>query len=249
MRADGQLVKAGGRVVKNVTGYDLMRLWCGSHGTLGIITEVALRALPKSATVTLRALYGTIQDVAAVTRRMSTDDIRPEFADALRTGEGWTFVVRVAESAADAARACMHDADVLAEDALYLRSRDLGSDDDSMFVISASTTFGRVADVAAAVARLEPSRCIVRPLAGVVRASWDATTLPPIDAARHGVAAFRTAVRDVQGTVIADRMPPAYHERIDAWGEPPGSVDVMRRVKAAYDPDARLNRGRFIGGI
>jgi len=143
----------------------------------------------------------------------------------------------------------MHDADVLAEDALYLRSRDLGSDDDSMFVISASTTFGRVADVAAAVARLEPSRCIVRPLAGVVRASWDATTLPPIDEARHGVERLRAAVRDVQGTVIADRMPPAYHEGIDTWGEPPGSVDVMRRVKAAYDPDARLNRGRFIGGI
>ena len=43
LRADGVLVKAGGRVVKNVTGYDLMRTWCGSLGTLGILTEVALR--------------------------------------------------------------------------------------------------------------------------------------------------------------------------------------------------------------
>ena len=46
LRADGTFVQAGGRVVKNVTDYDMMRLWCGSLGTLGVITEVALKVLP-----------------------------------------------------------------------------------------------------------------------------------------------------------------------------------------------------------
>lgn len=47
VRADGQVAKAGGRVVKNVAGYDLMKLLTGSHGTLGILAEVTLRLYPR----------------------------------------------------------------------------------------------------------------------------------------------------------------------------------------------------------
>lgn len=46
IRADGTCAKAGGRVVKNVAGYDLMRLFCGSWGSLGLITELSLRTQP-----------------------------------------------------------------------------------------------------------------------------------------------------------------------------------------------------------
>ncbi|HEY9883407.1 MAG TPA: FAD-binding oxidoreductase, partial [Thermosynechococcaceae cyanobacterium] len=46
VRADGQVAKAGGRVVKNVAGYDLMKLFTGSYGTLGIITQATLRVYP-----------------------------------------------------------------------------------------------------------------------------------------------------------------------------------------------------------
>ncbi len=49
LQADGSLVKSGGRVVKNVTGYDLHRLWCGSHGTLCFLLEATLRLYPAPA--------------------------------------------------------------------------------------------------------------------------------------------------------------------------------------------------------
>lgn len=70
----GQVIKNGGRVMKNVTGYDLARLMCGAHGTLGILTEVAFKVLPKPDYQTT-LIYDDFDDTATadlVTRAMKS---------------------------------------------------------------------------------------------------------------------------------------------------------------------------------
>jgi FAD/FMN-containing dehydrogenase len=61
------------------------------------------------------------------------------------------------------------------------------------------------------------------------------------------IAALRATLAPVGGSVIVERQPEGWS--IDAWGAPPASFALMQAAKHAWDPDGRLNRGRFIGGI
>ncbi|NEQ99946.1 MAG: FAD-binding oxidoreductase, partial [Cyanothece sp. SIO2G6] len=77
VRADGQLTKAGGRVVKNVAGYDLMKLFTGSWGTLGIISQLTLRLYPMAATAKTVWLSGTAAAVQTVVAQLFASSLTP----------------------------------------------------------------------------------------------------------------------------------------------------------------------------
>jgi glycolate oxidase FAD binding subunit len=83
VRSDGQLVKAGGRVVKNVAGYDLMKLLTGSFGSLGIITELTLRLYPQPETAQTLLILGEQAGLSPILQRLLSSTLTPTAVDLL----------------------------------------------------------------------------------------------------------------------------------------------------------------------
>jgi glycolate oxidase FAD binding subunit len=81
IRADGQEVKAGGKVVKNVAGYDLMKLFTGSYGSLGIISEVTFRLYPIPETSATILVTGNPDQIRILQQRIAQSSLMPTAAD------------------------------------------------------------------------------------------------------------------------------------------------------------------------
>ncbi|NES72750.1 MAG: FAD-binding oxidoreductase, partial [Okeania sp. SIO2D1] len=102
VRADGEIAKAGGKVVKNVAGYDLMKLFVASYGTLGIISEVTLRTYPLLKASQTVAAAGDESAIAKLTESLLCSALTPTAIDLLSTrlvedlalGNGFGLLVR-----------------------------------------------------------------------------------------------------------------------------------------------------------
>ena len=248
VRADGVVAKAGGRVVKNVAGYDLGKLLIGSFGTLGVITEALFRlhplpdvqrwvTVPVDDAAEAHDLVHSVVHGQAVPAAVEIDIPRdgPGSVSVLLAGkpEGVEGRVRTISDQLGARATTADEAPPgwatypwrAGETALKLT-----------FVLTG------LRDVVAA-AREEGAVLRGSAGTGVLYAS-----LSESDQVGAAVERLREVCWRHGGTVVVVDAPPAVKQAVDVWGPVP-ALDLMRRVKDRFDPDHRLSPGRYVGGL
>jgi glycolate oxidase FAD binding subunit len=265
VQADGVLTWGGSKVVKSVTGYDVPKLMVGSLGTLGVLAELTLRlharpevertwlvALPSAPAaesltaaildsplqpsrielmndhalgagappLALLASFGSVEDAVAEQGERLARMARAVGGDARAVAGAWTT-----SSPARPAHTCLRIGSLPGRLAFTFEalSRALGSAGGAPAAISAHAGLG-----------------VWRVVVGEAPPETVATL----------VSRLREAVAEHDGSVVITGGPVEVRRRVDPWGPiPPDTFAVMDAIKTTFDPDRRLNPGRFVGGL
>jgi glycolate oxidase FAD binding subunit len=254
--AQGRFIKGGGKVVKNVTGYDLPKIHVGALGTLGVVVEATFKVAPKPEavrTIVIR-LGGEPEGVAGFIEavRQATDPVRL-FLHTDATGNyvilGYEGMREVVEDAVSRVRAAAGEAGLPPVSAF---DGEMGAEDPpaALSLRVALPPDGPAAQHVAAAALVRPAEgnAHVRTLVGadVTDVHWERD-----DAASRAVLAQVRAAAHALGSATTLLHAPADLRAAESvvWYPLPSSLPLMRRMKESLDPGAVLNPGRFVGGL
>ncbi|MBV9213259.1 MAG: FAD-binding oxidoreductase [Actinobacteria bacterium] len=244
--SDGTIARSGGRVIKNVAGYDLAKLFTGSLGTLGMILEVAVRLhpLPRRTATAIGECDGDPGPVARVASELAHLPLEAERLDAAALSAG-RVQAQFAGAAAD--ERAVEAAEVMRRAGLAATVED----GEGMWaaVRSAQRPAGSlVLRVSGLQRQLEAQLGVAGGSSIVARA---ASGLAWIAVSEGSVEAVESIRRELSPSpsVVLD-APREVREKVSVWGEVTRpAVSLMRNVKSRFDPAGACNPGVFVGGI
>ena len=266
LRSDGVAANAGGKVVKNVAGYDLMRLFAGSWGSLGLITAVTLRTLPLPQHRAGLLLRGPLESLVDQVGALLRSGLSPERIDlwsttlAAATGLGAEPVLLLGLASVNAA--CLEEQLAgLASAPAIRRQRCQSGELEALLAAARLPAQPLASDPAAWLLRLGVTPTMVGALlqleeladlpvdlaagSGLGMAWGTAAALTP-----ERVEALRRHCRALGGHLAVLRQPPALDpgaaSPIPAWEDSPSRA-LIELVKARFDPKLQLAPGRLPG--
>ena len=243
--ADGTIAKSGGKVVKNVAGYDLHKLMIGAEGTLGIITEVTFRlhAIPRH-TRSFTFTDPTPQPLGELLLSLLNSHLNTQAIQLRNSRDGFHLDVQLAALP----EVISQQADTLSSMAKHFQLSLADSPED---VWQARQTISSQRGICTMKATMLPSQiptvmAMVHALGGTAAIQASGIMIAHTPPNVEGILQLRAQLEESTGSLTVLRDGP---KGIGRWGKLPDSIDLMRRIKHQFDPNNILNPGRFIGGI
>jgi len=261
---DGAVAHSGGHVIKNVAGYDMAKLVHGSLGTLALVAEVVLRLHPRPVEQVTTVGEADVRQAADAVGRIAASTLVPTAVEWVQDGDGGgRLVVRSDGSPVAVAAAATHLSQLLAQAGItasacppedvsglwdelagVVDGNDHGDGDTVVRIATLPTDLLATAEQAAAVAAAAgvASRLVSSAAVGVHTLRLGGGTPEAVSTVvdqvrRHALARG--------GSVLLRRRPADVDAVVDPLGPPPSSVELLRRIKAQFDPTGRCAPGRF----
>lgn len=258
-RADGQLAKGGGIVVKNVAGYDLPRLLTGSFGSLGVIVTATFKLYPlTAASRTIVVETASAADLAALAIKVSASPLTPtalEFAThplrlIIRFESIEASVAQQSETATKLIADSGHKAQTLSASAEehYWQSHARLADDDAGALVKVSVLPTDLANALSVIERLAG----VRGYAAAGRAGGAVFLLRitgDVQQQKRVIEGLREALQIGRGSAVVVKSSGELRHLVDVWGPIGDGLTVMKAVKQQFDPTGILSPGRGPGGV
>lgn len=278
VQSNGTVVKSGGRVVKNVSGYDLNKLYIGSFGTLGIITELTFKLYPSAESGTTMLLsFKRFEDAAKTASKITISQLLPSYLNLFINGVPDTRIVApclvvgldshpkaiawqrnqvqwIAKQSGVVGVEIIqeHQAAKLAES---MRTFPQTNPSQQVVVCKVNLRMSDIEDYIGLVLDVTSAlECTVRVMGlmgtgqvyfvfsefvDTVKSEMMASTL----------AELRKHASRVGGNLILETAPVEVKRDIDVWGAVGSGSEIMKKIKAQFDPGRLLHPGRFADGI
>jgi glycolate oxidase FAD binding subunit len=256
--ADGESIKAGGKVVKNVAGYDMCKLFVGSLGTLGIITEVTLRVTPMAESAATFIGRGTRNQALGFIDELSRSALLPAaiFLLGEKTQGDWRVAVWC-EGFAQGVERHLRDLQAMAgrgkliyevagpenHNALWNKLRDFPLEPHRI-VYRVTVRRSAISDFINQAQAWNVTEIVSDTSMGTI---WLGL---PVD--RRAIAQFaeiESAACQGGGHAILFSAPGSLKAGINVWGKSPETLSLMREIKRRFDSNGLLNPGRFLSAI
>ena len=257
VRADGKIAKAGGRVVKNVAGYDMMKLFTGSYGTLGILTEVTLRVYPLPTITGTVIITGAVEGLMKVAKILLASTLTPIAVDVLSTAFSQqleisntpSLVVKFATIPASIAQQS-EQLLAIAKASGLKGGMWQGVQEEQLWSGIQTGIWGDAAigcklgvrSTAAVETIALLDRSTDNTAKGVIHLSSGIGACALADA--NPIKSLRSHCEVVGGFLSVLQAPAAVKQQIDVWGYRGNAVPLMREIKQQFDPLGILNPER-----
>ena len=266
VHASGTVVKSGGKVVKNVAGYDINKLYIGSFGTLGILTEMTLKLSPIPVRqALLTAQFQDIQAAAKTGLSVVGSQTLPDCVNLLVNSEypGPTLVAGFGGDAEtvtwqlEQARRIMElngavgvkeiEGEPFQQLNNAIQAFAETKNDSRIVIVKVNLKRTDVAEFAEFAENVPTKPADIMALlgSGVLYLKME-----QVEGLAETLAQLRKRAVDARGSLIIESAPPELKQQFDVWGPvPPRARNLMQQVKARFDEGNLLNPGRFVSGI